>query len=89
MPTTKKAPNKSAKDSELVDETRTESSENKGTGRRLKDGVYSKGSVRKLNLDRRDKDNDRRSDIDPNYKGPIRRYNIDTEANRKDRRNKD
>ena len=88
MPTTKIASNKPAKDSELVDDASAESSENKDTGRRLEDGTISKGSVRKLNLNRRDKDNDRRNDIDPNYKGPIRRYNIDTEANRKDRRNK-
>lgn len=57
--------------------------------RRLKDGISLKKSYRKMNLDRRHENNERRGERDPNYKGPVRRYNIDRRLTNKDRRKVD
>ena len=89
MATPKKESNKSANDSEIADDTGDGKSEKKVTGRRQEDAVVSKGSKRKLNLDRRARPDERRADKDPHYKGPARRYIIDPRANQKNRRDKD
>ena len=54
--------------------------------RRIQDGKNLKNSTRRMNLDRRCKNSDRRGNGDPNYKGPSRRYNIDRRLTTKDRR---
>jgi hypothetical protein len=72
---------------ETNDETRLESGEESDNRRRLADSINSKG--RKLKLDRRLDQNDRRLDSSSEYKGPIRRKTIDQRKNTKDRRDKD
>ncbi len=57
--------------------------------RRIQDGISIKKSIRKMNLDRRFENSERRGNGDPSYKGPIRRYNIDRRLSNKDRRNAD
>ena len=57
--------------------------------RRIQDGISIKKSTRKMNLDRRCENSERRGNGDPNYKGPSRRYNIDRRLKTKDRRNAD
>ena len=57
--------------------------------RRLQDSIESKNPVRQMNLDRRIKNNDRRSNYDPDYKGPSRRLTIDRRLKNQDRRKKD
>lgn len=54
--------------------------------RRIKDGISLRKSSRKLNLDRRREDSERRGNRDPNYMGPSRRYNLDRRLTNKDRR---
>ena len=88
MVTSKTESNKSANDSEVADDVSVENSEKKNTGRRLQDGIISKGPNRKLNLDRRVVNSDRRVNTDSNYNGQARRYNIDRRLNLKDRRDK-
>ena len=88
MVTSKTDSNKSANDSEVADDVSVENSEKKNTGRRLQDGIISKGTNRKLNLDRRVVNSDRRVNTDSNYNGQARRYNIDRRLNLKDRRDK-
>ena len=58
--------NKSANDSEAADDVSVENSEKKNTGRRLQDGIISKDPYRKLNLDRRVVNSDRRVNTDSN-----------------------
>ena len=88
MKTHKKEPNTASNDSELVDETSLENNEKKNTRRRLQDGIVSKDPNRKLNLDRRVVNSDRRIAEDSNYNGPARRNTIDRRLNLKDRRDK-
>lgn len=57
--------------------------------RRIQDGISIKKSTRKMNLDRRCENSERRGSGDPNYKGPSRRYNIDRRLKNKDRRKTD
>ena len=57
--------------------------------RRIQDGKNLKNSTRKMNLDRRCQNGDRRGNGDPNYKGPSRRYTIDRRLTTKDRRKTD
>lgn len=54
--------------------------------RRLQDGITSKNPTRKLNLDRRLKGNERRTNYDDNFTGQPRRFTIDRRLNNKDRR---
>jgi hypothetical protein len=79
---------KPAGDSDTTNDDGTESSGNQGAGRRLQDTYNSEISSRNLNLDRRVKRSDRRTDSDPVYKGPVRRYKIDSRKP-KDRRDED
>jgi len=88
METPKDGSSKPTTDSETADDSRKEKSEDIKKGRRLQDGIVSKDPNRKLNLDRRVTQNERRFDSDPNYKGPSRRYTIDRRLNTKDRRDK-
>jgi hypothetical protein len=81
MPEQKTESNISTDDVETIDETGAENR------RRLADAINSKG--RKLKLDRRIDQNDRRLDTASEYKGPSRRKTIDQRENMKDRRNKD
>ena len=72
------------------DKTAEESdTDNSVPQRRLKDGISLKKSYRKMNLDRRHENSERRGGGDPNYKGPVRRYNIDRRLTNKDRRKAD
>ena len=89
MKTPKIVQNKSSNDSETVDDKSVENSKKENTGRRLQDSIISKDPGRKLNLDRRVKNRERRADSDPNYNGPARRLTIDRRLNLKDRRNKE
>ncbi len=89
MKTPKLEPNKSANNSESADDTSVENSEKKVTGRRLQDTLSKDHPKRKLNLDRRIANSDRRVAEDPNYNGPARRNTIDRRMNLKDRREKD
>jgi len=89
MEKSKKEPNKSTKDSDIAEDTSVVKSENKDTGRRLKDTVALKNSTRKLNLERRVPSDERRGDTDLRYKGPARRYTVDSRVKLKDRRDKD
>ena len=57
--------------------------------RRIQDGISIKKSHRKMNLDRRCQNSERRGNGDPNYSGPSRRYNIDRRLKNKDRRQPD
>ena len=54
--------------------------------RRIQDGISIKNSTRKMNLERRVQNSERRGSGDANYKGPSRRYTIDRRLNLKDRR---
>jgi len=54
--------------------------------RRIQDGITLKNSARKMNLDRRCQNSERRGMGAPNYKGPSRRYTIDRRITSKDRR---
>jgi hypothetical protein len=54
--------------------------------RRIQDGSTIKNSTRKMNLNRRRLNSDRRKNGDPGYKGPSRRYTIDRRLTTKDRR---
>jgi hypothetical protein len=87
MPEQKKESNISTDNVETIDETRVESRQQAEKRRRLADAINSKG--RKLKLDRRIDQNDRRLDTASEYKGPSRRKTIDQRENMKDRRNKD
>jgi hypothetical protein len=89
MKTPKLEPNKSADNSEPADDASVENSEKKVTGRRLQDTLSKDHPKRKLNLDRRAANSDRRVAEDPNYNGPARRNTIDRRMNLKDRREKD
>jgi len=72
------------------DKTAEESdTENSVPQRRIKDGISLRKSSRKLNLDRRREDSERRGERVPNYIGPTRRYNIDRRLTNKDRRKTD
>lgn len=88
MDTPKVGSNKQAIDSVKAGDNSEEKNEEVKTGRRLQDGIVSKNPNRKLNLDRRLGNNERRFDSEPNYKGPSRRYTIDRRLNTKDRRGK-
>ena len=81
--------NKSSNDSEKSDDSHAENDAKKDAGRRIQDGIISKSPNRKLNLDRRTVQSERRGNTDPNYKGPSRRYTIDRRLNLKDRREKE
>ena len=73
-----------------TDKTAEESdTDNSVPQRRIKDGISLKKSYRKMNLDRRHEDSERRGNRDPNYTGPCRRYNIDRRLTNKDRRKTD
>lgn len=73
-----------------TDKTAEESdTDNSVPQRRIKDGISLKKSYRKMNLDRRHEDSERRGKLDPNYTGPCRRYNIDRRLTNKDRRKTD
>lgn len=89
MKTPKLEPNKSANNSESADDTSMENSEKKVTGRRLQDTFSKDHPKRKLNLDRRVVNSDRRVAEDRNYNGPARRSTIDRRMSLKDRREKD
>jgi len=64
----------------------TENAENPLHNRRIQDGIASKNSTRKMNLNRRHENSERRGTGDPNYNGPSRRYTIDRRINTRDRR---
>jgi len=87
MPAQKKEPNIFPENIEVIGETRVENGKQADTRRRLADSINSKG--RKLKLDRRIDQNDRRLDSASEYKGPSRRKTIDQRENTKDRRDKD
>jgi len=87
MPAPKMEPNGSPDDIDASDEASTESKKQVNNQRRLADSINSKG--RKLKLDRRLDQNDRRMDKSSDYKGPSRRKTIDQRENTKDRRDKD
>jgi len=75
--------NTSPEESEQSVEARADSQQK--TSRRLADSINSRG--RKLKLDRRVDQQDRRADTATEYKGPARRKTIDQRENTKDRRN--
>ena len=54
--------------------------------RRVQDGISSKSHARKMNLNRRRPDSERRGDGDHNYNGPSRRYTIYRRLTTRDRR---
>jgi hypothetical protein len=54
--------------------------------RRIQDGITSKTPTRKMNLDRRYKNSERRCVKDTGYKGWARRFTIDRRKTAKDRR---
>ncbi len=54
--------------------------------RRVQDGITSKSHARKMNLNRRHPNSERRGDGEPNYTGPSRRYTIDRRLTTRDRR---
>lgn len=58
------------------------------TNRRLQDTVHPSNLKRKLNLDRRAHNSERRVSSNQGYKGPFRRYTIDRRVNLNDRRSK-
>lgn len=57
--------------------------------RRLQDGITSKNPTRKMNLDRRTQNSERRVNVDSDYAGPARRFTVDRRLKTKDRREKD
>jgi len=67
-----------------TDETGMQGQKSADSKRRLADSIDSKG--RKLKLDRRLDQNDRRLDTASEYNGPGRRKTIDQRENLKDRR---
>ena len=69
---------------QVAEEINTDNSEPQ---RRIQDGISIKNSTRKMNLDRRVTNSERRGSGDGNYKGPSRRYTIDRRLTNKDRRN--
>jgi len=87
MPAPKKEANVFTDDIDSVDETRAESRKQVDKRRRLADSINPKG--RKLKLDRRLDENDRRLDTSSQYKGPGRRKTIAQREKTKDRRGKD
>lgn len=71
----------------IVDQVAEENTATEETPRRrIQDGITSKNPTRKMNLDRRLKNHERRSNSDSDYKGPSRRYTIDRRQTNKDRR---
>ena len=80
-------PNVSPDDGEDVESPGTESRELSSDQRRLADSLNAKG--RKLKLDRRVADSDRRSNEATSYIGPARRKNLDRRERRNSRRNED
>ena len=54
--------------------------------RRTQDSITAKNSARKMNLNRRGKNSERRGNGDPGYNGPHRRYTVDRRLTNKDRR---
>lgn len=84
----KKDPSKPVVESPVTDETEADDNGKKVARRRLQDTFNSEISSRHLNLDRRVKRSDRRTQSGPGYKGPARRYKIDSRKP-KDRRDKD
>ena len=91
MKKTKIEPNQSANDSKTEDDISVENSGTENAGRRLKDTLASKNTNknRKMNLDRRVVNNERRVSAGSNYNGPARRNTIDRRLNLKDRRDED
>jgi hypothetical protein len=89
MKTPETEPGNTPGDSETADDTSVIKNEKKNAGRRIQDAIISKDPGRKLNLDRRTQNSDRRVDTDPHYNGPARRNIIDRRLNLKDRRKKD
>ena len=89
METPKSKHNNPANDSEAGQVPGVGDGEKKKFGRRLQDAITSKDPKRKLNLDRRSKNSDRRTDKNPGYQGRTLRYNIDRRRNIKDRRKND
>ena len=79
--------NGSADDSKVSVETGVDSKKETGMKRRFADSIDARG--RKLKLDRRVDQRDRRADAASGYKGPARRKTIDQRVNTKDRRNED
>lgn len=83
----KKVPDTLPDDEQTIDEASVEGRKQAEKRRRLADAINSKG--RKLKLDRRIDQNDRRLDTASEYRGPSRRKTIDQRENMKDRRDKD
>ncbi|MGB5397536.1 MAG: hypothetical protein WBN96_10335 [Gammaproteobacteria bacterium] len=81
--------NNTAKDTGSEHESAMENTEKKKFGRRLQDAITSKDPKRKLNLDRRAVNSDRRTERNPGYQGQALRFTIDRRRNLKDRRKKD
>lgn len=79
------------KESDTTDKVAEEINTDKSVPqRRIQDGISIKKSTRKMNLDRRCENSERRGNADPNYKGPCRRYTIvDRRLKNKDRRSSD
>jgi len=78
--------NTSSDEAEESVEARADSRQKTATRRRLADSINPRG--RKLKLDRRVEQIDRRTDTASEYKGPARRKTIDQRENTRDRRNK-
>lgn len=74
----------------ITDQAEEENTDNQAKPRRrIQDGITPKHPGRKMNLDRRLKNNERRSNIETGYKGPSRRFTIDRRLKTKDRRETD
>ena len=84
MPAANVKENLSAGGSQTATELATASSPQTRNRHRLSDWINPKG--RKIKLDRRDVNRDRRTNENPGYKGPARRETIDQRENLKDRR---
>jgi hypothetical protein len=89
METPKTPQGNSAKDSGTDPGSGVKNTEKKKFGRRLQDAITSKDPKRKLNLDRRVMNSDRRTERNPGYQGQALRFTIDRRRNQKDRRKKD
>jgi hypothetical protein len=87
MQASKIEPNVSPDEPEITTETGVESQKKTDNRRRLSDSINAKG--RKLKLDRRVDQKDRRTETVPEFKGPARRKTIDQRETTKDRRNED
>ena len=85
MKTPKFELSKSSNNLASSDDSSVGNHENKFTNQR-RQGVLSNFTKRKLNLDRRAANSDRRVADDPAYNGPARRNTIDRRMNLKDRR---